>query len=107
MRDAPSISVVQTLLDAGAQIAAYDPEGMNMASSLMPDVTMTASPYEAVNGADAIVIVTEWDAFRALDLAKLAELARGNVLVDLRNIYRGREVERHGLVYHGIGMATD
>lgn len=104
MRDAPSLAIVQALLDAGAEVVATDPEGMEAAAPLMPGVTMVDSAYGAAEGADAVVIVTEWDAFRALDLARLAGLVRGRVLVDLRNIYRRDEVERAGFVHHSVGL---
>ncbi|WP_417613479.1 UDP-glucose dehydrogenase family protein [Parasphingorhabdus sp.] len=103
MRDAPSIAIAQTLIDAGAEVTAYDPEGMEIAKELMPSVQMADSSYSAADDTDAIVIVTEWDAFRALDLAKLAEVMKGNVLVDLRNIYNPTEVTQAGLMYTSIG----
>lgn len=103
MRDAPSIAIVQTLIDAGAIVSAYDPEGMDIAAELMPDVTMTDSSYDAAAGADAVVIVTEWDAFRALDLDKLSAAMAGKVLVDLRNIYHPADVAKSGLEYTSIG----
>ena len=68
MRDAPSLAIVQSLLDAGATVRAYDPEGMEAAKAMMPDMTYCTDAYEAANGADAVAIVTEWDMFRALDL---------------------------------------
>ena len=86
MRDAPSISIVQALEDAGVTVRGYDPESMEQARPLMPNVTLCASPYEAADGADAVVLVTEWDALRALDLKRLAASMRAPVLVDLRNI---------------------
>ncbi|TXC74232.1 UDP-glucose/GDP-mannose dehydrogenase family protein [Sphingorhabdus soli] len=104
MRDAPSLAIVQSLIDAGASVSAYDPEGMKVAADLLPDVTMADTAYAAVKDSDAVVIVTEWDAFRALDLAEIARLVRTKALVDLRNIYRRADVERHGFAYHGIGM---
>ena len=104
MRDAPSIAIVQALLDAGATVVATDPEGMEAAAPMMPDVTMVDSAYAAAEGADAVVIVTEWDAFRALDLGRLASLVNDRVLVDLRNIYRRDEVERAGFVHHSVGL---
>lgn len=104
MRDAPSLAIVQSLIDAGAIVSAYDPEGMRVAAELLPDVTMADSAYAAVTDSDAVAIVTEWDAFRALDLAQIGRLMRSRTLVDLRNIYRRAEVEQHGFVYHGIGM---
>ena len=103
MRDAPSIAIAQTLIDAGAKVTAYDPEGMKLAQEIMPDVTMADSSYNAAIDADAVVIVTEWDAFRALDLNKLADVMKGNVLVDLRNIYNPSEVAQTNLKYTGVG----
>ncbi len=103
MRDAPSIAIVQTLIDAGAIVSAYDPEGMEIAAELLPDVTMTDSSYDAAADADAVVIVTEWDAFRALDLEKLSSAMAGKVLVDLRNIYHPADVAKSGLEYTSIG----
>ena len=106
MRDAPSLAIVQSLLDAGAEIVAYDPEGMEAAKSLMPEIAYETDPYRVADGADAVAIITEWDAFRALDLSRLAGLMASPCLVDLRNIYRADEVERAGLVYHSIGRAS-
>jgi len=103
MRDAPSIAIAQTLQDAGVDVVAYDPEGMEMAAPLMPGVTMAKSTYDAVTGADAIALVTEWDAFRALDLDRVKSLAKGAVLVDLRNVYRPDEVRAKGFAYSSIG----
>lgn len=103
MRDAPSIAIVQALIDAGAAISAYDPEGMEIAANIMPDVSMAESSYDAAKDADAVVIVTEWNAFRALDLNKLSSSMAGNVLVDLRNIYHPDDVAKSGLEYTSIG----
>ncbi|MDE2301276.1 MAG: UDP-glucose/GDP-mannose dehydrogenase family protein [Sphingomonadales bacterium] len=103
MRDAPSIAIAQTLVDAGIAVAAFDPEGMAAAAPLMPEVTMTRSPYEAAENADAVVLVTEWDAFRALDLERLKQVAKVPLLVDLRNIYDPAEVRAAGFTYHSIG----
>ncbi|HXD03602.1 MAG TPA: UDP-glucose/GDP-mannose dehydrogenase family protein [Novosphingobium sp.] len=103
MRDAPSIAIAQTLQDAGVDVVAYDPEGMEMAAPLMPGVTMAKSTYDAVTGADAIALVTEWDAFRALDLDRVKSQAKGAVLVDLRNVYRPDEVRAKGFAYSSIG----
>lgn len=105
MRDAPAIAIAQTLNDAGAKVTAYDPEGMELAKAIMPDVEMAESSYEAAMDADAVVIVTEWDAFRALDLQKLSELMSGNALIDLRNIYDPSDVAKSGLEYTGVGRA--
>lgn len=103
MRDAPSIAIVRTLLDGGASVSAHDPEGMAEAAKIMPDVSMCDSAYAAVREADAVAIVTEWDAYRALDLQKLNASMRGNLLIDLRNIYGADEAERAGFEYFGVG----
>ena len=103
MRDSPAITVAQTLTDAGVEVAAFDPEGMESAAPLMPDVIMVDEPYAAIEGADAIAIVTEWDAFRALDLTRVKEIAKSPVLVDLRNIYRPDEVRAAGFKYSSVG----
>ncbi|MEM7568136.1 MAG: UDP-glucose/GDP-mannose dehydrogenase family protein [Pseudomonadota bacterium] len=103
MRDAPSLAIVQALQDGGASVSAYDPEGMAAAAEMLADVALGASAYEAAEGADALVLVTEWDAFRALDFPRLGEVMRGRTMVDLRNVYKAEDVERHGFVYVGIG----
>jgi UDPglucose 6-dehydrogenase len=103
MRDSPAIAVAQALTDAGVSVSAYDPEGMELAKPLMPAVEMCASPYEAIDGADAVAIVTEWDAFRALDFGRIKQLAKEPVLVDLRNIYRPEDVRAAGFAYSSIG----
>src|SRR3546814_15603403 len=88
MREAPSIAIVQALEDAGAKIRAYDPEGIEQARPMMPEIEFSTSPYEAAKGADAVVLVTEWDVLRALDLKRLAAAMAEPVFVDLRNIYQ-------------------
>ena len=103
MRDSPAIAVAQTLTDAGVTVAAFDPEGMELAAPLMPEVTMCKDPYEAIEGADAIAIVTEWDAFRALDLARVKAHTNTPVLVDLRNIYRPDDMAAKGFTYISVG----
>jgi UDPglucose 6-dehydrogenase len=103
MRDSPAIAVVQTLQDAGAHVRAYDPEGMEQAKLVLDGVTYCGGPYEALEGTDAAVIVTEWDAFRALDLERVKSLLTSPVLVDLRNIYPREEAERAGFQYTGVG----
>ena len=103
MRDAPSLSVVQSLLDAGVAVRAFDPEGMEAAREMMPKVTYCADAYEAASGADAVVIVTEWNVFRALDLKRLAGAMRHAVMIDLRNVYPPAEPERAGFTYSSIG----
>ncbi len=103
MRDAPSLAIVQSLLDAGARIRAYDPEGMAAAKALMPEIDLADDAYEAAQGADAVVIVTEWDIFRALDLKRLASAMAAPVMVDLRNIYPIADAARAGFTYSSVG----
>ena len=103
MRDAPSIPLVQGLLAGGASVAAFDPVGREQAEPLLPGIEFAGSAEEAADGADALVIVTEWDEFRALDLDELARRMRGRMLIDLRNIYDRADAEEAGLDYLGIG----
>lgn len=103
MRDAPSLSVIAALQDAGATVRAYDPEGFEQARPLLPGVEFSVSPYAAAEGAHALVIVTEWDEFRALDLSRMARTLATPLLVDLRNIYPPIEAERAGLTLVGVG----
>ena len=103
MRDSPAIAIAQTLIDAGVNVAAYDPEGMDQAAPLMPQVEMKDDPYAAIEGADVVVIVTEWNVFRALDLGRVKQLANAPVLVDLRNIYRPEEMAAQGFTYTSVG----
>jgi UDPglucose 6-dehydrogenase len=103
MRDAPSIPLIEGLLAGGASVTAYDPVGREQAEPVLAGVTFANSAEEAADGADALVIVTEWDEFRALDLRDLARRMRGRTLVDLRNIYDRAEAEDAGLEYRGIG----
>ncbi|MEJ2457939.1 MAG: UDP-glucose/GDP-mannose dehydrogenase family protein [Novosphingobium sp.] len=103
MRDSPAIAIAQTLDDAGISVAAYDPECMELAKPLMPEVEMVSDPYTAIEGADAVVIVTEWDAFRALDLVRAKSLLKAPILVDLHNIYPRETAEKAGFTYTAIG----
>ncbi|MBV9137333.1 MAG: UDP-glucose/GDP-mannose dehydrogenase family protein, partial [Hyphomicrobiales bacterium] len=96
MRDAPSLAIVSTLQEAGALVRAYDPEGMEQAKGLLHKVEYTPDAYSCVDGADALVIVTEWDAFRALDLDRIKSLLHEPLIIDLRNIYRPEEMRRRG-----------
>jgi UDPglucose 6-dehydrogenase len=106
MRESPSLMIIRTLQDAGARITAYDPQGMEQAQSMLENVRYAADPYACANGAQALVIITEWDEFRALDLGRIRANMRNPVLVDLRNIYRPEELERQGFKYVGVGRAT-
>ena len=103
VRFAPSIAVLKSLRDEGASVRAYDPEATAKASEVMPDVTYCADPYEAAQGADAILIVTEWDEFRTIDWPRLRALVDRPLIVDGRNMFAAREVTRHGFQYLSIG----
>jgi UDPglucose 6-dehydrogenase len=103
MRDSPALAIIQALQDAGARINAYDPEGMEQAAKLLDGVTYCNDPYEAMDGAAAAVIVTEWDAFRALDFDRMRNLLTEPLLVDLRNLYSLADIRRHGFRYVAVG----
>jgi UDPglucose 6-dehydrogenase len=103
MREAPSIALITALHDMGAHVRAYDPAGMEQARAVLGDVTYCDDPYRCAEGADALVIVTEWEQFRALDLARLKQIMARPVVIDLRNIYRPDEMARHGFSYVGVG----
>jgi UDPglucose 6-dehydrogenase len=106
MRDSPSLDIVPALQNAGGTIRAYDPEGMKEAARLLDDVTFCADAYDAMDGADAVVIITEWNQFRALDLDRARALLKHPVMVDLRNIYRPEELDGTGFAYHSIGRGA-
>jgi UDPglucose 6-dehydrogenase len=103
MREAPSLEIVPALIEAGAVVRAYDPEGLDEAKKLLAGVTWCEGAYDALEGADALVIITEWNAFRALDLARVKELMKAPVMIDLRNIYDPREMAAAGFDYSSIG----
>jgi len=104
MREAPSLAIVPVLMAAGARVQTFDPEGMANARPLLPrDVIYAESPYAAIEGADALVILTEWNEFRALDLARVKALLKAPVFVDLRNVYRPADMRAEGFVYSSIG----
>ncbi|KQT49355.1 UDP-glucose 6-dehydrogenase [Devosia sp. Leaf420] len=103
MRDAPSIAIIQTLQDAGATIRAYDPEGIEMSKSVMQNIEYAKDAYDVAAGSDVLVLVTEWNEFRSLDLARIKSTINEPIFVDLRNVYRRREVEAAGFVYHSVG----
>ena len=105
MREAPSLDIVPALQALGAEVAAFDPEGMHEAEALLPGVLFAKGPYEAVEGADAVVILTEWDQFRALDLDRVKLLVKKPVLIDLRNVYRPDDMRARGFAYTSIGRA--
>jgi UDPglucose 6-dehydrogenase len=105
MRDAPSIPLITALIDMGATVRAYDPVGMEQARQMLGGVEFCHGPYACAKGADALVIVTEWEQFRALDFERLKGVMKQTVLVDLRNVYRPEELQ--GFAYHGIGRPGD
>ncbi|WP_084396276.1 UDP-glucose dehydrogenase family protein [Henriciella aquimarina] len=103
MRDAPSLDIVPALIEAGAKVKAYDPEGMHEARKLLTGLDYAEDAYGAIDGADAMVIITEWDQFRALDLDRVKETLKGDVVVDLRNIYSPEDMTRRGFSYTSVG----
>lgn len=106
MREAPALSIIQALQDRGAIIRAYDPVGMAAARTLLHDVHFSDDAYDAASGADALVIVTEWEIFGTLEFRRLAAAMRTKTLVDLRNVYHPEDVIRHGFDYFGVGRPT-
>jgi UDPglucose 6-dehydrogenase len=103
MREAPPLEIIKQLQKAGAAVRAFDPKGMDAARSLLPGVTFAANAYDCAAGADALVIATEWEQFRALDLGRLKAALKRPLIVDLRNIYTPAEMRSHGFSYHSIG----
>ncbi len=103
MRESPSLAIVPALIAAGASVRGFDPEGTNEAKKLLPGVTFCASAYEAMEGAHALVIITEWNEFRALDLARVKALLKTPTIVDLRNIYKPADMAEAGFFYFSIG----
>jgi UDPglucose 6-dehydrogenase len=103
MREAPSLVIVPELLSRGARVRAYDPQGMAEARKLMPLLETAEDPFSCVVGADAMVILTEWDQFRALDLDRIKSLMRSPVVVDLRNIYKPPAMGEKGFAYVSVG----
>lgn len=103
MRDSPALTIIPILQQAGANIAAYDPEAMDAAKNMIDDVSWQDDSYSLANGADAIVIITEWNEFRALDLDRLNATMAGDIIVDLRNIYKADQMNDKGFKYTSIG----
>ena len=103
MRDAPSLDIIPALTAAGAHVKAYDPEAMEEAEKLMPDITYCGTVWQAITGADALVIITEWHQFRALDPQRLKDSLAGDIVVDLRNIYDPEDMVRRGFRYTSVG----
>jgi UDPglucose 6-dehydrogenase len=106
MRDSPAISIITALQDGGARVHVFDPEGMDQARLVMGDLNFFYDPYSCCDKADALVIITEWDAFRALDLDRIKSLLNAPIMVDLRNIYEPADMERREFQYSSIGRGT-
>ena len=107
MREAPSLALITALQDIGARVRAYDPAGMGQAPALLADVTYCQNAYDCAEGADALVIATEWEQFRALDLDRLKRTMAQPVVVDLRNIYRPEDMAALGFTYESVGRAAE
>jgi len=105
MREAPSLVLIPDLQAAGATVRAFDPKGMAQARPLLPGALFASDPYDCATGADALVLVTEWESFRALDLARLRARMKQPVVIDLRNIYPPAEIRAHGFAYRSIGRS--
>jgi UDPglucose 6-dehydrogenase len=103
MREAPSIPLITALQDLGAKVRAYDPAGMEQAKSVIANVTFCGDAYNCAEGASVLVIVTEWEQFRALDFDRLKTVMAQPIVVDLRNVYRAEEIVRQGFVYESVG----
>ncbi len=103
MRDAPSLDIIPALQEAGAKVRAYDPAGMEHAKDMLTDVEWASSSYEAISGADALAIVTEWNEFRALDLARVKQSLTAPIIIDLKNIYRPEAMREAGFTYVSVG----
>ena len=107
MREAPSLDIIAALVQGGATVRAFDPVGAETARALLPAITYADNAYDCASGADALVIVTEWEEFRALNLLELKSRLRRPVIVDLRNIYRSDEMETAGFIYRSIGRGAE
>jgi UDPglucose 6-dehydrogenase len=105
MREAPSLALITALQDMGTRVRAFDPAGMAQARPLLENVTYCENAYDCAESADALVIATEWEQFRALDLARLRDLMACPIVIDLRNIYRPEDMHAHGFAYACVGRA--
>ena len=103
MREAPSLTILPALQEAGAEVRAFDPEGVDEARPLLPGIAFSTTAYEAMDGADAVVLLTEWNEFRALDLERMKGLLKSPTLIDLRNVYKPAEMAAAGFFYFSIG----
>ncbi|MGC8718822.1 MAG: UDP-glucose dehydrogenase family protein [Thermodesulforhabdaceae bacterium] len=103
MRESPSLTILPALIEKGATVRAHDPQGMKEAKKLLPDVIYCSNPYEACEGSDCVVLMTEWREYRALDLQRLKELLKEPIFIDLRNVYRRKQMEEAGFIYYSVG----
>jgi UDPglucose 6-dehydrogenase len=107
LRDAPALDVARMLLEAGATVQAYDPVAMGLAADILPEVKMAQDPYQMANGVDALVVCTEWNEFKQLDLDQIRTAMKMPVIVDGRNIYNPAELAGLGFAYHGMGRGIE
>jgi UDPglucose 6-dehydrogenase len=103
VRDAPSITIIRELKQRGARVQAFDPAAMGQAEQFLTDVDYRLDPYDAARGADALVLLTEWNEFRNLDMDRIKTLMRRSLFLDLRNVYEPDKVKALGFDYHGVG----
>lgn len=103
MREAPSVDIIRGLLKSGARVRAYDPVAMTAAAQVLPEIIYASDEYEAVTDADALVFVTEWNQFRALDMSRIRDLMKSPRIADLRNIYDPELMRELGFEYTGVG----
>jgi UDPglucose 6-dehydrogenase len=107
IRDSPAITIISKLVEQGALVRAHDPQAMDEAAKLLAGVTFCANPYEACQDADALVLMTEWNEYRALDLYRIKDLLKAPLFIDLRNVYRPAAMRRLGFDYHSVGRAVE
>jgi UDPglucose 6-dehydrogenase len=107
MREAPSLSILPALVEKGAIVNAHDPQGEGAARQLMPELGYFDDPYEACRGADAVVLMTEWNQYRALDFEKIKGILKQPVFIDLRNVYDPQTMADLGFSYTGVGRSGD
>ena len=103
MREAPSLEIIRGLREEGARVCAYDPVAMSEAEKMLPGIKYAEDEYAAVKDADALVFVTEWNQFRALDMARIRDLMKNPMIADLRNIYDPADMRELGFAYVGVG----
>ncbi|MGZ4161551.1 MAG: UDP binding domain-containing protein, partial [Neobacillus sp.] len=103
MRGAPSVEIIRQLKQEGAMVKAYDPQSMENAKTIIPDIEYCRNPYQVAEGSDAVLIITEWDEFRHMDLNRLKSLLRQPIVIDGRNIFQPKQMEKLGFKYQGVG----